>query len=212
MKGREARAAMTGKFITFEGGEGAGKTTQIRLLAEYAEKLGHKVVITREPGGTPNGEQIRALLVDGTIDKWDALSEVLLNFAARNEHVKKVIKPALEAGKWVLCDRFFDSTIVYQGYGQGQDVGLIREIQRSVLGNFAPQKTILLDIDIEESLARTQKRGEENRYEKMGVEFHKKIRQGFLKLAKEEKSRFVVVNGADSEGNVHNEIIKHITS
>ena len=195
---------MQNKFITFEGGEGAGKSTQVKLLAEYLRGQGQEVVLTREPGGTPNAERIRDLLLQN--GNWHGLTEVLLHFAARNEHVNKIIKPALAAGQWVICDRFFDSTIVYQGYGQGVEMNKIEEIKLATLGGFAPDITFLLDIDTETALRRAT---DHNRYEKMGLAFHKKIRDGFLDLAKEHK-RFLVINAAGDANKVHKQIIKHI--
>ena len=195
---------MKNKFITFEGGEGAGKSTQVKLLAEYLRGQGEKVVITREPGGTPYGEEIRKLLLGH--DGWDGLSEVLLNFAARNEHVKKVIRPALASGEWVLCDRFFDSTIVYQGYGQGIELAKIEEIKIAVLGDFAPDLTFVLDIEVDAALKRAT---DHNRYEKMGLAFHKKIRDGFLEVAKAGE-RFVVIDATKNVNEVHQQIIKNI--
>ena len=195
---------MKGKFITFEGGEGAGKSTQVKLLAEYLRKEGHEVVITREPGGTPGAEQIRKLLLEN--EGWDGLSEVLLNFAARNEHVKKIIKPALSRGQWVISDRFFDSTIVYQGYGQGVELNRIEEIRMATLGGFAPDTTFILDIEIEAALERAT---DHNRYEKMGLNFHKKIRDGFLQLAKDH-GRFKVIDASKPVAKVHANIIKQL--
>jgi len=193
-----------GKFITFEGGEGAGKSTQVKMLAEYLRAQGHEVVITREPGGTPHAEEIRNMLLGN--NDWDGLSEVLLNFAARNEHVKKVIKPALQHGQWVISDRFFDSTIVYQGYGQGVELNRIEEIRMATLGGFAPDITFVLDIDVDTALARAT---DHNRFEKMGVAFHKKIRDGFLELAKENK-RFVVISAEKDLEFVHKLVIDRI--
>lgn len=198
---------MSGKFITFEGGEGAGKSTQVKLLADYLREQGHEVVITREPGGTPGGEEIRNLLLRRS--GWDGLTEALLNFAARNEHVKKVIKPALAVGQWVICDRFYDSTFVYQGYAQGVEINKLEEIKMAVLGDFAPDITFLLDIEIETALKRAT---DHNRYEKMGLPFHKKVRDGFLNLANEHKKRIVVINAAKTPGEVHKAIIKKLTS
>ncbi len=192
---------MKSKFITFEGGEGAGKSTQVKMLAEYLRGQGREVVVTREPGGTKNGEEIRNLLLYS--DGWDELSEVLLNFAARNEHVKRVIKPALAKGQWVICDRFFDSTTVYQGYGQGVEINKIEEIRMAVLGGFNPDTTFLLDISPETALERAT---DHNRYEKMGLAFHQKIREGFLELAKE-NIRFVMIDASKSTEEVHKSVI-----
>ena len=194
------------KFITFEGGEGSGKSTQSKILAEYLKSQGHEVVITREPGGTKNAEEIRKLLINGAVNKWDGMTEVLLNFAARNEHIKNLIKPALDAGKWVISDRFFDSTIVYQGYGQGQDISKIHELIKLVVGDIIPDLTILMDYDPEKGVARAQSRGDHNRYEKMGLDFHQKIRNGFLEIAKHNPQRIKVINSDQSIESISQQI------
>ena len=135
-----------GKFITFEGGEGAGKSTQVKRLAGSLARHGYSVVETREPGGSPGAEEIRRLLVEGSVDKWDAMTEALLLMAGRRSHLRDLIDPALQRGDWVLCDRFSDSTIAYQGYGQGMDISIIREIQRLAICDVRPDLTLLLDI------------------------------------------------------------------
>ncbi|HCP00910.1 MAG TPA: dTMP kinase, partial [Rhodospirillaceae bacterium] len=135
-----------GKFITFEGGEGSGKTTQISHLANRLSAHGIEVITTREPGGAPGADSIRSLLVSGATNKWDPVSEVLLLYAARREHLNQTIRPALAKGAWVLCDRFADSTMAYQGYGHGISQEFIREVHSSVVGEFGPDLTLLLDI------------------------------------------------------------------
>ncbi len=195
---------MTGKFITFEGGEGCGKSTQVHLLAEYLRGHGHDVITTREPGGTPVAEQVREILVNG--EELHPLAEILLNYAARVDHVEKVIKPALSAGKWVLSDRFFDSTAVYQGYAGGVDIAKIMEIRKIALGDFRPDKTFLLDLPAETGLERTKQRGEENRYERKGIEYHRKVREGFFKLAAG-NSRIVVIDANQSPDEVHKAVV-----
>jgi dTMP kinase len=188
-----------GRFITLEGGEGAGKSTQLRLLADALRAAGIDPVATREPGGSPGAEQIRALLVNGAASRWDGVSEALLNFAARRDHVVKTVWPALEAGRWVLCDRFADSTRAYQGYGHGLDLAIIERLYADTLGSFAPDLTLVLDLPVEAGLRRAAARGRgaagaEDRYEKMGLEFHRRLRDGFLAIARAEPGRCEVID------------------
>ncbi len=177
-----------GVFISFEGGEGAGKTTQINYLTSSLEDKGYEVVVTREPGGCPEAENIRNLLVQRDGGQWNAMAEVLLLFAARSMHIEKVIKPALSQGKIVISDRFTDSTIAYQGYGRGVDIDKIKEIESISINSFSPDLTFILDIDpragLERSNARLSGEGStEDRFERMDIEFHEKMRAGFLAIA-----------------------------
>ena len=189
-----------GRFITFEGGEGAGKSTQLKRLAESLRQRGIEVVTTREPGGSPGAEQIRGLLVSGEPDRWDGMTEALLHFAARRDHLRATVWPALEAGKWVLCDRFADSTLAYQGYGHGLPHETIRDLYRLTVGDFAPDLTLILDLPVEAGLNRAGARGgSEDRYEKMGHAFHQRLRDGFLTIAAEEPRRCAVVPADQSE-------------
>ena len=187
-----------GKFITFEGGEGAGKSTQIKLLSKFLKTEGLTTVLTREPGGSSGGEDIRRLLVTGAIDRWDPMAETLLHMAARRSHLVDLIEPALQEGKWVLCDRFADSTEAYQGYGQGLNLGFISELRRNILGKIEPELTFLLDISVDEGLTRATARGNIARYEQMDRSIHEKIRLGFLKIASENKRRIVVIDASQS--------------
>ncbi|PCI37019.1 MAG: dTMP kinase [Rhodospirillaceae bacterium] len=192
-----------GKFITLEGGEGAGKSTQITLLKEALESQGLTVLVTREPGGTPGGEDIRNLLVKGDTLKWEPLTEALLNYSARHEHLEKVILPALEQGTWVLCDRFSDSTMAYQGYGHSMNREVIRRLHRLVVGDFYPNLTLILDMPVAEGLKRAASRGEgEDRYERMGQDFHDRLRDGFLDIAKKDPGRCVIVDATGDVGTV----------
>lgn len=192
-----------GRFITLEGGEGTGKSTQIRLLKDALETTGVDVLCTREPGGSPGGEEIRTLLVNGDTHKWEPLTEALLNYAARHEHLEKVILPALKAGRWVLCDRFADSTMAYQGYGHGMDREIIRRLHRLIVGETAPNLTLILDMPVEAGLARATERGEgEDRYERMGHDFHNRLRQGFLDIAKKDPVRYAVIDATGDIGAV----------
>jgi dTMP kinase len=183
-----------GKFITLEGGEGAGKSTQARLLAEWLGQKGISVALTREPGGTPSAEDIRNLLVTGAVGRWDSLTETLLHYAARREHMARFILPALDAGQWIICDRFIDSTTAYQGYGQGIDLGVIAGLREMVLGAFIPDLTLILDVAPETRRARTTARpGNEDRYERMNEAFHDRVRAGFHAIAAAEPERCAVI-------------------
>lgn len=197
----------SGRFISFEGGEGSGKSTQIVLLARALEKAGVEVLTTREPGGTAGAEEIRELLVRGTTDRWPPIAEALLLLAARIDHVEKTIQPALETGTWVLCDRFTDSTLAYQGVGHGLGVDRVRQLQASVLGDFAPDMTVILDVSVEAGLARAFGRaGAEDRYERMDVDFHRRIRQTFLDIAEAEPGRCVVIDAERGLESVQNDV------
>jgi len=187
--------AAPGRFITLEGGEGAGKTTHARRLAQVLRARGCEVVVTREPGGTPGGEEIRRLLVDGAADRWDPLTEALLHFAARREHVCRCIRPALARGAWVVCDRFADSTMAYQGYGHGLGQAPIEALAALTLGGLRPDLTLVLDLPVAEGLARAGGRGgAEARYERMAAAFHERLRTGFLDIARAEPDRCVVID------------------
>ena len=181
------------KFITFEGGEGVGKTTQVKLLAAALEKSGLPVITTREPGGSPAAEQIRKLLFADDAE-WDPISESLLLNAARRDHLTATIWPAIEAGNWVLSDRFADSTLAYQGYGKGIETAWLESLYETVAGDCAPDLTLLLDLSVEEGLKRTASRKEgNNRYEKMDAAFHERLRTGYLAIAKVNPERIAVI-------------------
>jgi dTMP kinase len=185
-------------FITFEGGEGTGKSSHSRDLAESLRKAGKVVVLTREPGGAPGAEDIRALLVTGTVGRWSPQAETLLNYAARESHLRETIRPALLRGELVLCDRFMDSTRAYQGFAGGGDLELIDALERKIVGATRPQLTLILDVDPELGLKRTKGRGggSEDRFEKMGLEFHRKLRAGFLTIAAQEPQRCRVIDSS----------------
>ncbi len=193
--------AARGIFITFEGGEGSGKSTQAKRLAAQLQSQGFDVVLTREPGGTNEAEKIRALLVDRDGGNWSPLEECLLLFAARAHHVRTLIQPALDAGKAVVCDRFTDSTKAYQGYGLGLSLDKIEVIEREALGDFKPDLTFLLDIPAKDGLARSSKRlsdenSTEDRYENLALGFHEMLRKGFLEMATHEPERFRVIDAS----------------
>ena len=191
-----------GRLITLEGGEGAGKSTQIGRLAEYLRARGHEVVVTREPGGSAGAEAIRALLVNGPPEKWSAQTETLLMYAARRDHIERVIEPALARGAWVICDRFADSTRAYQGAAGGADPALIQALEDHVLAGLKPDLTLVLDLPVEAGLARAHARGDsEGRFESKGAAFHEALRQAFLDIAAREPGRCRVIDsgGAPDE-------------
>jgi len=200
------------KFITFEGGEGAGKSTQIQHLAENLRARGQSVLITREPGGTPDAEAIRGLLTTGEAARWDPLAEALLHLAARRQHLARAIRPALQRDEWVLCDRFYDSTRAYQGGGQGITRSTIDTLHEPVLDGLHPALTFLLDIPPEAGLARAHARGDAGRYERWPLERHAAIRAAFLAIAADEPKRCHVIDAAQSIDAIANAILKACTT
>ncbi len=198
---------MTGRFITFEGGEGAGKSTQVSRLAQRLQDIGQSVVQTREPGGAPGAEAIRALLVTGSTKRWDSLTEALLHSAARHDHVEHTIRPALTKDRWVLCDRFFDSTMAYQGHAQDLGSEAIETLTALSVGELKPDLTLVFDLPVEVGLARARARGsDEDRYERMGVEFHERLRSAFKDIAANNPDRCVIVDATGSPDEVEAEI------
>lgn len=194
-----------GRFVTLEGGEGAGKSTQIRLLHDALRAAGiNGVVTTREPGGSPGAEMIRTLLVNGDVGRWLPVSEAMLLSAARHDHVARTIRPALEAGQWVLCDRFADSTMAYQGYGHGLDPTILTQLRDIAVGITRPDLTFILDVDPAIGLRRAASRhGGEDRYERMQVEFHARLRAGYLAIAEAEPHRCVVIDASADVAAIH---------
>jgi dTMP kinase len=189
-----------GRFITIEGGEGAGKSTQAGLLVAALAKAGIAALRTREPGGAPGAEQIRTLLVEGEPGRWDAVSEALLMVAARRSHLTQTIRPSLERGDWVVCDRFVDSTTAYQGYGGGVPLDDLAQLHRLIAGGLMPDLTFILDVPVAKGLARAAARsGSETRFERMDQAFHERLRQGFLEIAHGAPGRCVVI---DAQGDV----------
>lgn len=189
------RAVTRGKFITFEGGEGAGKTTQARLLVETLRARGLDVVQTREPGGSPGAEAIRNLVVAGDAERWSARTETLLMYAARSDHLERTIRPALDGGQWVVCDRFADSSRVYQGAGGGTPASLIEALDAAIVGGDQPDLTLIFDLPVDVGLERAFGRGLfETRFESKGLEFHQRLRDGFLDVARRHPERCVVID------------------
>jgi len=202
---------MKSKFITFEGIEGCGKSTQAKKLHEFFLQKEIPAILTREPGGTLAGEKIRAILIDEKIEKLEAKTELFLNFAARLEHVEKLIKPALAQNKIVISDRFFDSTYSYQGNAFGLDENLIDDVKKMSIGNLAPHITFLIDVPVDIAFARIQNRADNNRYEKLGLDFHQKVRDGFLYLAKK-NPRINVIDGTKNPQEIFEKITQILTS
>jgi dTMP kinase len=195
-----------GLFITLEGGEGAGKSTQARRLKAFLEEQGREVILTREPGGTPEAEKIRDLLVQRDGGEWTPLAECLLFFTARHMHAQKLIRPALAEGKIVICDRFTDSTRAYQGYGHGFDPETIEQVKTLALGDFEPDLTLIFDVPVDVGLARSfdqkmksaGRESTEDRFEKLDRAFHERLRQGFLDIASKNPQRCVVIDAAQT--------------
>lgn len=205
---------MSGRFITFEGGEGTGKSTQVKLLAEYLKGKKVDVVLTKEPGGTPIGQELRAMLCTGDKDKFDAVAEALLYYADRRINMQQKVLPALEKGSWVISDRFADSTMAYQYYGYNKRVSkqILDELYKMTVGDFYPDLTIILDIDPKIGLARSMAVNstyavQETRHESRGIEFHQNLRKGFLEIAKT-SDRYVVVDANKTIENLHANIVK----
>jgi dTMP kinase len=194
-----------GYFITLEGGEGAGKSTQARRLAAALAAAGVPVLRTREPGGAPGAERIRDLLLSP--GSWDSLTEAMLHFAARREHVVRSIRPMLEAGAWVICDRFADSTLAYQGAGQGLAYETWARLCDLTLEGLQPDLTLILDLPVEAGLARAAGRSAADRYEKLDADFHARIRAGFHDIARREPARCVVLDAARDAEAVYAAII-----
>ena len=199
---------MNNLFITFEGGDGSGKSTQVNLLKDYLDNLNFETIKTREPGGTPSAEILRDLLTTGEVEKWTPMSEALLMWASRYEHLIQVIEPALNSGKNVICDRFYDSTYAYQGVAHNLGIDKMEKLKKIIIGNIEPDVTFILDIDPKVGLKRSLDRSnQENRFESYNIDFHNKIRSAFLEIAKKNKNRCVVVDASLNEQEIKNLII-----
>lgn len=196
-----------GRFISIEGGEGAGKSTQVGLLVAALDRAGIPVRATREPGGSPGAEAIRRLLLEGEGERWDAISEALLLVAARRDHVARLIAPALAQGVWVVSDRFADSTMAYQGYGKGVAFDDLATLHRLALGDFAPDLTVILDLPVETGLARAAARSAADRFERLDRDFHEKLRQGFRQIAAENPTRCILIDASGDPQTVHSAVI-----
>lgn len=199
-----------GIFITLEGGEGCGKSTQIKMLDAYLKEKGIPHHITREPGGSPAAEEIRKIILSGEVDKWDSVSETLLFSAARRSHLTEVVWPNLEKGVWVISDRYADSTMAYQGYGRNDHLltrADIETLYRITAGDFKPDLTFILDIEPQKGLERAQKRADLDRMEGQKLAFHENLRKAFLDIASREPIRCVVINADQTPEQVHRDII-----
>jgi dTMP kinase len=201
-----------GLFISFEGIDGSGKSTQARLLADHLRDLGHDVVLTREPGGSPGAEEIRALVLQGDPDRWSARTEILLFTAARRDHLERTIQPALDAGKIVICDRFADSTRMYQGLSRGDLREMVDALHRLMIG-VEPDLTVLIDMDPTQGLSRALARQTvEERFEDFGEELQQAMRTGFLALAQEYAQRFVTIDGGRAIEDVAADVQQRVTA
>ncbi|OGP52892.1 MAG: dTMP kinase [Deltaproteobacteria bacterium RBG_13_52_11] len=192
-----------GLLVTFEGIEGSGKTTQIELTREYMEMEGYPCLVTKEPGGVPLGEEIRTLLLDKGDLRIDPLAELFLIEADRTQHVAEVIRPALEKGQMILCDRYIDATIAYQGYGRGVDIDFIVEMNQWATGGLTPHRTIVLDCPVDLGMARAKG---EDRFEREGHTFHQRVREGYLRIAQKDPERVRVVSGKGEQVAIQEEI------
>ena len=202
----------SGLFVTFEGIDGSGKSTQARLLADHLTAQGHDVVLTREPGGSPGAEEIRALVLQGDPDRWSAQTEILLFTAARRDHLERTIRPALDAGKVVICDRFADSTRMYQGLSRGDLRQMVDDLHALMIG-VEPDLTLLIDMDPANGLERVLSRQTaEERFEDFGVELQAKMRAGFLSLAEEFSDRFQVIDGGRDMDSVAHDVTATVTA
>ncbi|WP_297453334.1 dTMP kinase [Persephonella sp.] len=199
---------MKGYFITFEGVEGAGKSTQAKLLYQYLIDNGKDVVLTKEPGGTKTGQKIRQILLEKTDEIFPPVAELMLYEADRNFHIHNLIKPSLQQGKYIICDRFTDSTLAYQGYARGLDINLIKQLNEIATEGIKPDITFLIDIPVEEGLKRIRQTRQADRIEDEDIQFHKRLREGFLKIAENEKDRIVVLDGMESPENIFAKIIE----
>jgi len=205
--------SLQGLLITFEGGEGTGKSTQSKLLYDYLKSKTTDVILTREPGGCKESENIRNLLVKGNINKWDPITESLLHNAARREHIKNIIKPALLKNKIVICDRYIDSTMAYQGIGQGVNSNFLNILSKEITENIVANITFIFDIDPDISLKRAKKRDKNtnNRYENFDLSFHKNIRNYFRSLINTNK-RYILIDASNSIEEIHLKILKSINN
>ena len=201
-----------GQFITLEGGEGAGKTTQAERIAAALNNAGIETLLTREPGGTFGAEAIRELVLSGTQDRWSGMTELLLMYAARIDHVEKLIEPALERGVWVISDRFSDSTMAYQGYARGLGVDRVKDVHKAIMDGFEPNLTILFDMDPVLAMRRVETRGETlSRFDAETIDFHKELRAAFLQIASDNKDRVFTLDASLSRDAVQSRILYAIT-
>lgn len=200
-----------GKFITLEGGEGTGKSTQVDFLIQFLQSKGIEVIATREPGGSEGAELIRDLLVKGDVCRWDAITEALLMSASRRDHLVNLIMPALKKGKWVICDRFCDSTLAYQGYGHQLPLEEVEALNKLTCQDVVPDLTFVFDLDPAEGLKRAKNRAtDEDRYERMDADFHQRVREGFRRIAQTDLKRYIILDASCDRNTVAKTIEEHI--
>ncbi len=200
-----------GKFITLEGGEGTGKSTQAEMMIQSLSARGISAISTREPGGSEGAELIRQLLVSGDVQRWDAVTETLLMNAARRDHLVSKIIPALQAGTWVICDRFADSTLAYQGYGNGVELPYLNSIYELVAGTLTPDITFVFDICPRVGIERARGRGgKEDRYERMSMEFHDRVREGFRRIAQTDLNRYILIDASLDRDTIAQQLDEYI--
>ncbi|MBL0942237.1 MAG: dTMP kinase [Alphaproteobacteria bacterium] len=200
-----------GKFITLEGGEGSGKSTQAQAISHFLKEKNIPSLITREPGGSPGAELIRNLLVNGDVKRWDAITEALLLNAARRDHLISVIWPELNNGTWVICDRFADSTIAYQGFGHGMSFDTLEALYTLIAGSFEPDLTFVFDIDVRQGLALARARQDSaDRYERMEIAFHERLREGYHMLTRQHPARYVKIDASLPRVNVTQAVLSEL--
>jgi len=203
---------MRGQFITFEGGEGAGKTTQAQSLKTALEKAGIEIVLTREPGGTFGAEKIRDLVLEGTQERWSGMTELLLMYAARLDHIEKLIEPALARGAWVISDRFSDSSLAYQGIARGLGADKVKAVHSAVMADFQPDMTIVFDMDPVMAQRRVETRGEAlSRFDTETMEFHNALREAFVQIANDNSERVVMIDADHPREVVFTRILHAVT-
>lgn len=199
-----------GTFIVFEGGEGTGKTTQAKILQDQLNTNNILTILTREPGGTKESEEIRKILINGRINKWDGISETLLHYAARREHIKKKIIPELKKGTWIICDRFFHSTEAYQGAGHGVSADFLNTLKKAVCEDLVPDITFIFDQKVEKSIQRIKNRNENNRYENFDINFHNRVRKYFKNLKNTPNKNCILINADDTIKNISDKILLYV--
>ena len=197
-------------FITFEGIEGCGKSTQAKILYDYLKQQGYSVILTREPGGTAIGNDIRQILIDKKNNQIDPLTELMLNFASRIEHLQQVILPALKNNIIVISDRFYDSTLAYQGFAMGVEIEIIEKMHQLMINSIQPNITFLCDMEVEVAFQRIKSRFDNNRYEELSFDFHNKVRNGFLEIAKNNAGRIKIINANNDISKVAEQVIKYL--
>ena len=197
-------------FITFEGIEGCGKSTQAKILYDYLKQQGYSVILTREPGGTAIGNDIRKILIDKKNNQIQPLTELLLNFASRIEHLQQVILPALKNNIIVISDRFYDSTLAYQGFAMGVEIEIIEKMHQLMINSIQPNITFLCDMDVEVAFQRIKSRFDNNRYEELSFDFHNKVRNGFLEIAKNNPHRIRIIDANNDISKVAEQVIKYL--